>query len=204
MINIKSRQIKKILKVELSIWWIFIRGISYWVAFRSFVSKSFKSIYRRFPYFFFNFMYKFIYIYICIRIYIYNQDLLAVTYGTSRSGQNTNLYIIIINYKLLNIYIIFMIRTPVMPRLHTGKSFRNLILSNRNQIVLTIFRLIWNQIVVRLVPNRLKNGQYNLISVCFNKISKRFPCAHVLGWHVRPSGPLSKRTFTVGETSKIR
>ena len=72
-----------------------------------------------------------------------------------------------------------MIRTPVMPRLHTGKSFRNLILSNRNQIVLTIFRLIWNTMVVRLVPNRLKNGQYNLISVCFNKISKRFPCVRM-------------------------
>ena len=29
--------------------------------------------------------------------------------------------------------------------IHTEKSFRNLIKSNRNKIVLTIFRLIWNQ-----------------------------------------------------------
>ena len=37
--------------------------------------------------------------------------------------------------------------------LHTEKSFRNLIKSTRNQIVFTIFRLIWNQTDVRLVPN---------------------------------------------------
>ena len=46
---------------------------------------------------------------------------------------------------------------------HTVKYFRNLIKSTQNQIVFTIFRLIWNQTDVRLVPNQLENGKYNLI-----------------------------------------
>ena len=54
---------------------------------------------------------------------------------------------------------------------HTEKSFRNLIKSNRNQIVFTIFRLIRHQTDVRLVSNLSENGNYNLISVWFNKIS---------------------------------
>ena len=45
------------------------------------------------------------------------------------------------------------------------KYFRNLIKSNRDQIAYTIFRLIWNQTDVRLVPNRSENGKYNLILV---------------------------------------
>ena len=47
---------------------------------------------------------------------------------------------------------------------HTEKSFRNLIKSKRNQIVFTIFRLIWNQKDVRLVPNQSEIGKYDLIS----------------------------------------
>ena len=58
--------------------------------------------------------------------------------------------------------------------IHTEKSFRNLIKSNRNQILFTIFQLSWNQKKVRLVPNQSENGKYNLILVWFNKISKRF------------------------------
>ena len=47
---------------------------------------------------------------------------------------------------------------------HTEKYFRNLIKSNRNQIIFTILRLIWKQTdTVRLVPNELENGEYNLI-----------------------------------------
>ena len=38
------------------------------------------------------------------------------------------------------------------------KSFRNLIKSDWNQIVLTIFRLFWNQTNVRLVPYQSENG----------------------------------------------
>jgi len=57
---------------------------------------------------------------------------------------------------------------------HTRNSFRNLIKSNQNRIVFTIFRLILNQTDVRLIPNRSENCKYNPISVWFNKISKRF------------------------------
>ena len=57
---------------------------------------------------------------------------------------------------------------------HTGKSFRNLIKSTRNQIV-----LIWIQTDVRSDPNQSENGKYNQISGWFNKISKRFPCVYV-------------------------
>ena len=53
---------------------------------------------------------------------------------------------------------------------------RNRINSIWNQIVFTILRLIWNQTDVRLVPNQSENGKYNLISVWFNKISRRFIC----------------------------
>ena len=46
------------------------------------------------------------------------------------------------------------------------KRFRNLIKSTPNQIVFTIFRLIWIQTdCARLDPNRSENGQYNLILV---------------------------------------
>ena len=60
--------------------------------------------------------------------------------------------------------------------LHTVKSFRNHTKSTRNQIVFTIFRLIWNLTDVRLVPNHSGNGKYNLILIRFNNISKIFPC----------------------------
>ena len=46
---------------------------------------------------------------------------------------------------------------------HTEKYFRNLIKSTRDQIVFTIFRLIWIQTDVRLDPNQSENGKYNLI-----------------------------------------
>ena len=41
----------------------------------------------------------------------------------------------------------------VTRQLHTEKSFRNLIKLNRNQIIFTILRLIWNETQVRLVSN---------------------------------------------------
>ena len=37
--------------------------------------------------------------------------------------------------------------------IHADKSFRNLIKLNRNQIIFTMFRLIWNQTDVCLLPN---------------------------------------------------
>ena len=60
--------------------------------------------------------------------------------------------------------------------LHADKSFRNLIKSTRNQIVYTIFQLLWNRTDFRLIPNQLENGIYNLISVWFDNISKKFLC----------------------------
>ena len=62
------------------------------------------------------------------------------------------------------------------------KSFPNRIKSNWNQIVFTVHRLIWNQKNVRFVSNQSKNGQYNLISVWFNKITKWFLCVHTPDW----------------------
>ena len=59
---------------------------------------------------------------------------------------------------------------------HTEKYFRNLIESTQNQIVVTIFRLIWIQTDVHLDPNQSVNGNYNLISGLFKKISEIFPC----------------------------
>ena len=56
----------------------------------------------------------------------------------------------------------------VMP--NAGKYSPNLINSNRNQIVLTIFRFIWNQTDICLVPNQSENRKCNLISGWFNKI----------------------------------
>ena len=54
-----------------------------------------------------------------------------------------------------------------MQIIYTQRIFsQNLVKSNRNQIVFTIFRLIWNQTdSVRLVPNKSENSKYNLISV---------------------------------------
>ena len=49
--------------------------------------------------------------------------------------------------------------------LHTDKSFRKFIKSNRNRIVFTILRLIWNITDVRLVPNQSEYDNYNLILV---------------------------------------
>ena len=60
--------------------------------------------------------------------------------------------------------------------MHTEKSFWNFIKSNQNQIIFTIFRLIWIQTDVRLVPNQSRSGKYNLISGRFNNISKIFLC----------------------------
>ena len=54
------------------------------------------------------------------------------------------------------------------------KYFRNLIKSTWNQIVFTIFRLIWSQTDIRLDPNQPENSKYNLISGWINKIPKSF------------------------------
>jgi len=43
--------------------------------------------------------------------------------------------------------------------------FFNLLNSNRNQIIFTIFQMNWIQTDVRLDPNQSENGKYNPISV---------------------------------------
>ena len=62
----------------------------------------------------------------------------------------------------------------IMMSVHTGKSFRSLIKSNRNQIVFTISRLIWNQTNFRLVRNKFEKHKYNQNLIWLNKIQKIF------------------------------
>ena len=47
---------------------------------------------------------------------------------------------------------------------------------NRNQIVITIYRLIWNQTKFRLVLNQSRIGKIQSNSGLFNEIEKRFLC----------------------------
>ena len=58
---------------------------------------------------------------------------------------------------------------------YTQRNLFEIVLNqSRNQILFTIFQLIWNQTDVRLDPSQSKNGKYNLILGWFNKISKIF------------------------------
>ena len=45
---------------------------------------------------------------------------------------------------------------------------------NQNKIVYTIFRLIWNQMILCLVPNQSENGKYNLIWIEVTRMNGRF------------------------------
>ena len=67
--------------------------------------------------------------------------------------------------------------------IYTEKFFRNHIESNRNQIVCTIFWLIWNRKRMRplAVPNQSKNSKCNRILVRFNIFSKKFSVYIVIG-----------------------
>ena len=58
--------------------------------------------------------------------------------------------------------------------IHTEKSFRNHVKSNRYQIVCNILRFILNQTEFHFVSNQSENGRYNLISVHLTKIRRRF------------------------------
>ena len=61
-------------------------------------------------------------------------------------------------------------------KFHIQNFFLNLVRWTRNEIVFTIFQLIWIQTEICLNPNHSGNGKYNLISGWFNKIQKRFLC----------------------------
>ena len=65
-----------------------------------------------------------------------------------------------------------------LPSLRTEKYFRNLIESNSNQIDSDWFGTA-NAHCPFVVPNQSENGQYNLILVWFNEISKRFLCTQL-------------------------
>ena len=88
-------------------------------------------------------------------------------------------------------------------------TLRNLI-STRNQIVFIIFRLIWNQMDVRLVPNQSQNGKYNLISGWFNNISQcapswRYGAEFMRGGGGGPeSGPNYSESLSYGRGGKIQ
>ena len=56
--------------------------------------------------------------------------------------------------------------------------FLNVFKSTENQIVFTIFRLIWNKNDFHFDQNQSENGKYNLILGWFNKIQKRFICMY--------------------------
>ena len=75
----------------------------------------------------------------------------------------------------------------VKSSIHTEKSF--IIESNRNKIVFTIFRLLWNQTDFRLVPNQSDNDKnYN---ISFNNIfEKIYLCAAAL-WFLL-NAPISR------------
>ena len=53
-----------------------------------------------------------------------------------------------------------------VPATRAEESFRILIKSIWNQMVFTIFQLIWNQTDVRLVPNQSEKMQHKNVSVC--------------------------------------
>ena len=65
---------------------------------------------------------------------------------------------------------------PSCTILHKEIFFWNLIELNRNQIIFTIFQLIWNETEIRLVPKQSESGKYNLILGWLNKISKIYLC----------------------------
>ena len=63
----------------------------------------------------------------------------------------------------------------IVPRIVKSlKYFWNFFKSTQIYIIFILFRLIWIQMKVYLDPNQSENGKYNLISIWFNAIWKRF------------------------------
>ena len=88
-----------------------------------------------------------------------------------------DVFFLFVHRHLNNLNIIRWITHKLIKLLQTEKSFRNLIKSNRYQIVFTIFNYWFGTANggVRLIPNQsLKMIWYNLISVWRNKIWKIF------------------------------
>ena len=81
--------------------------------------------------------------------------------------------------------------------MHIEKSTSDSCWINRNQIVFTIFQLIWNQTKFRLVPNQSENGNYNQIWVDLTRFRKEFSMCitdtlSTLLLSVAPSIPIEK------------
>ena len=75
-------------------------------------------------------------------------------------------------YVRVNIHQIFAHFTNIQ----NGEIFSEFWYINPNQIVLTIFRLIWNQTESHLVQNQSEDGKYDLIPIDFKKSEKKFVC----------------------------
>ena len=66
--------------------------------------------------------------------------------------------------------------------MHAEESFRDVVGSDRDRIVFTIFRSVWNRAICdRLITERLEGGEGNLFSVWFGGISEKFLCVYVHG-----------------------
>ena len=59
---------------------------------------------------------------------------------------------------------------------HTETFFLNLVKSNQNCSVITLFQLIWQQMEFRLMPNQLEKFNYILKLFGFKKIQKSYLC----------------------------
>ena len=70
------------------------------------------------------------------------------------------------------------LQQKLAPIHYTQRNLCEILLNQTETRLVTIFQLIWNQTDVRLVPNQSENEKYNLTSVWFNKISKRFLCVY--------------------------
>ena len=68
----------------------------------------------------------------------------------------------------------------MIPTLYMEKYFLNLDTLKQIWIVITLFRLIWNQMEFRLVQNKSVNGKYNLITVDLTRFRKKSVCLYVL------------------------
>ena len=68
----------------------------------------------------------------------------------------------------------------------TEKSSLKLVSPNQVQFVFTLFRLIWNQTELRLVPIQSENGKYKLNLDYINKIQGKFLRVSTL--HFSPHG----------------
>ena len=78
------------------------------------------------------------------------------------------------SYYLMTLYL------PSKNTIHTEKSFLNLVKSNQICIVITLFRLVWDQADLHLVSIQSEKCNYNPNLVEIKNTRKRFPSVCVL------------------------